>query len=152
MGLKIYFSLLLWLMLSLLMLGITTLVLHEAGHAFIGMLLECKDIKIVLFDFSKKAIYTEMKCMFLPPMFIIIGPFVFTLPLSLLFLFLEKFQPEKYFSLVIVGFLLMSLQEDLNMINIPTTYQILVQIIGIIILVVGEGLIINLLFKKYLGI
>jgi hypothetical protein len=150
--LRLYLSLILWLMLSQLMVGITTMVLHEIGHAFTGVIFDCKEIKVVLLDFERKAGYTEMKCDFFPKAFALIGPFIFALPFAFSFLLLESFQPERYFSLITIGFLLLSIQEDMIIVNLPSSYHIIVQIAGVSILIAGQALVVDSLFKNFLGI
>ena len=120
----------------------TTLLLHEAGHFFIGMLVGCKNVKLVLFD-SALGTYTEMNCpneqqLYFP----LIGSFLFALPFFLLFLILTKF-PERNFFWISLGFNFLISVSDIPPILPLDILQIVSFGFGFILIIYGEIILID---------
>lgn len=148
---KIYINLLLYLIILNISVVSATLFFHEAGHFLMGEYLECKNIKIVLFDSSLFNTYTEMNC---PPnttiLLLELGGFLLTIPFSLFFLIFLNGFPEKHFFWVILGFNLLVSLSDLTYFTKVFIFILLFTIIGTILLIIGENLLIDrfLLFYK----
>lgn len=124
------------------LISLSTIILHELGHFVFGLLINCKDIKVVIFDTKIMSSYTEMEC---PPNTNILllglsGSFL-TLPVSLIYLFFFK-NFEKYFGLIIFGFnLSLSSFDFQKYLNLP--FADIFSIIGIIIVIYAEYLLIK---------
>jgi len=148
---KMYIYLLFYLIALNVSVVSATLFFHEAGHFYAGEFLGCRNIKIVLFDSSIFNTYTEMNC---PPsvqiLFLELGGFLFTIPLSLFFLmFLDSF-PEKNFFYVILGFNILISLADLSYFSKALIFVLTFTIIGSVLVIIGENLLIDkiIIFSK----
>lgn len=80
-----------------------TVSLHELGHGYLGLTYGCNG-KIVLLDLGGEGTYTSLECkQSVSEKTLALGSFIFTLPLSFIFLLLGKL-PEKIFFFCRVGF------------------------------------------------
>ncbi|MEM5811498.1 MAG: hypothetical protein QXG91_02025 [Candidatus Aenigmatarchaeota archaeon] len=133
----IYIKFLLYYILVVLLVSLSTIVLHEIGHFIFGLISKCSEIKVVLIDQTTYGSYTEMRC---PPTTntIILGlsGFFIVLPISFLYLFRFK-NFERYVGLLIFGFNLIISVDDFNKyLKIP--FAEIFSIFGIILVMIGE--------------
>jgi len=132
--------------LIVLILSFSTIILHEMGHFIFGILNNCEEIRVVLFDQKILNSYTEMRC---PVKTSSIGlglsGLILILPVTLIYLFLFK-NFEKYFGLIIFGFnFVLSSYDFQTYLKIP--FSEIFSLIGIIIVIIGE----YYLIKSVLG-
>ena len=124
-----------------------TIVLHEFGHYYIGLLFNCQG-KIVLFE-PLKGTYTALSCTKnVKEDILASGAFIFTFPLALILASARNI-PERYFSLVILGLTLSTASLDMVKIFKIPLLQIPFHIIGMLLILRGE---IKLVEEKVLEI
>ncbi len=143
---KLYLSLLLFVILLNISIVLATVVLHEAGHFTVGNYFECDDIKIVLYDADTSSTYTQMSCSPDTPLLLLaLGCFLFVVPFAMAFLILKD-NPMRHFAWVILGFNLLIGFGDIELLTKTSIIPFITGIIGLFLIVVGESLLIN----KYL--
>ncbi len=121
----------------------TTAVLHEAGHALLGVYLGCEDIAIILFDLSSNATYTAMQCVNPPSAAqIVLSSFIFIVPLSLLFLALKGFK-ERYMGIILLGGNFMGAFLDVAAFTTSPIIRYGFVVIGIFLILVGEDMLVT---------
>lgn len=92
------------------MVTITTVILHELGHAFLGTLVGCSEVKIFT-NFPEIAPTTALTCSegaWIVPM----GAFLFTVPLFLAFMLVRGF-PERELLWVVLGLIVFTASQDI---------------------------------------
>ncbi len=113
-----------------------TVILHELGHLYLGYINGCTG-KIILLDVEKYGTYTELKCnTAVNEKVLALGGLLFTIPLSILFLFLEE--AEKNFFYVILGLSLSIASLDVNQILHTNIFFPLINLISVILIIYGE--------------
>jgi hypothetical protein len=111
------------------MVVITIVALHEFGHGFLGILMECKDIKILI-SFPNIEVLTEMTCQKGVEV-VSFGAFLFTIPFSLSLLILKK--PEKKLWLIALGLSFFTASSDISQIGSPLFYILILFGLGLIV-------------------
>ncbi|MEM5777407.1 MAG: hypothetical protein QXJ06_03080 [Candidatus Aenigmatarchaeota archaeon] len=81
---------------------ISTLTIHELGHALTGKILGCVSAKAIIYDSQAINPYTELVCLQTQQKATYFAGLILTTVFGLSFLILEK--PYKAFSIVIIGF------------------------------------------------
>jgi hypothetical protein len=110
---RIYFQSLSYFTFVTLIVALSTLLLHESGHAAFGMAFGCKDVKIIIFDSLSAYPYTEMTCNNMNPLLMGFSSFILVLPF-LVFYFLSPHIPERFLPLMMIGFNFMISSWDLQ--------------------------------------
>jgi hypothetical protein len=141
-------SVLVFVLVSNVLIVITTTILHEMGHLFVGILYGCRG-KIIFLDTETLATYSQLICEE-TNIFISIGSFIFTIPFALLFLLLKP--PERNFFKIIFGLSIFSGSLDISeAFGLPFLFYI-PYIIGFIIICYGECILIDNVIKRYKSI
>lgn len=140
---KSYSQILTYLVLMNTAIVLSTVLLHEFGHVVAGEQFGCTNIKLVMYDSETSDTFTQMSCPENAPVApIALAGFLFAVPFALLFVLIKDF-PEKYFSLVILGFnFVISTSDILSITGVPV-YQAILIVAGGAIVIIGESLIID---------
>lgn len=134
----IYIQSLAYFIMATFMVAITTLLLHEAGHAAFGTTNGCKDIKIVVFDSLSAYPYTEMSCNSVSPIAMGLSSFLFIMPFGI-FIFLIPRIPERFLPVLMIGFnVMISAWDFQTYLNQRLFFPVF--LIGTVILITGEVL------------
>ena len=134
----IYLQSLAYFILATLIVALSTLLLHEAGHAAFGLFYNCSEIRVIAFDSISAYPYTEMTCENVSMLAIGLSSFIFVLPF-LIFTFLMPRIPERFLPVMMLGFNTMISAWDLQTyLNDKLFFPIF--FIGTIILLAGEVL------------
>jgi hypothetical protein len=133
---KEYFQTILFFILFNSALLCLTVVTHELGHLYLGYMNGCKG-RIVLLDVERYGTYTEIKCESTSNKEVLaLGGFLFTIPLSMLFLFLEG--SEKNFFYVVLGLSFSISSLDVNQILHTNILFYPINLIGLTLITYGE--------------
>ncbi|MEM5875337.1 MAG: hypothetical protein QXW01_00070 [Candidatus Aenigmatarchaeota archaeon] len=119
------------------LISISTIIIHEFGHFLLGLIANCKDVKIILFGFDFMKTYTILECMKnLDKKIIGLSGSFLVLPICII-MFLWIKTPDKYLSLVMLGFNLIistwDFEKYLGFIN-----NELIIFLGIVLIIMGE--------------
>ncbi|MCS7135280.1 MAG: hypothetical protein NZ893_02480 [Candidatus Aenigmarchaeota archaeon] len=115
---------------------ITTLTLHELGHAITGRLAGCVSAKAIIYDSSSPNPYTELLCEHESKPTYLAG-LVFTTIFGLSFLFFDN-KPQKMFSLIVIGFGIFLSALDMVELTQMTAIKYLFIFIGLTSLIIGQ--------------
>ena len=140
--LKIYFSVLFYIIIFNAIMISSTIVFHELGHFVIGSSISCQGMQIVLLDQSFNT-YTKMNCPpEIPDYFIyalMLGGFLIVAPFAFLLSLFKGY--ERHYSLIVIGFNSLISSSDLSI--FPKIYSYLFMIFGVIVVMYGEALLIS---------
>lgn len=122
---------------------IAAAVLHEAGHALLGIYSGCRDIAVVMFELPSQATYTAMKCPApLEGPAILLSSFIIILPVSLLFLSLKGFR-ERYMGMIILGGNLIGALMDAAAFTPSFLVRYAMVLAGVFLVLVGEDMMVK---------
>lgn len=125
---------------------LATAMLHELGHAALGLIAGCTDIGIV-YEVAVQSVYTRMRCTAPPsPQALFLSAYLFAAPLGLLFLSLRD-APERFLGLLILGANIAGSVTDIAAFTTPVVSLSLLAI-GILLLVRAEDLLIRSLLAR----
>jgi len=139
--LKEYSRLFLFFMLLNASMLTTTVVLHELGHLFVGYVNGCTG-RVVLIDLKTDSTFSEIDCQKeVNSDLISLGAYLFVIPFSVLFLFLDM--PEKNYFFIISGLGLMTSALDLmNIFNSNISFYGSI-LVGSLFMIYGEVKLVN---------
>lgn len=125
---------------------LATAMLHELGHAALGVIAGCTDIGVV-YEVAAQSVYTRMRCVSPPsPQALFLSAYIFTAPLGLLFLSLRDV-PERFLGLLIIGANLAGSATDIAAFTAPLVTLSLLAV-GVLLLVRAEDLLIRSLMAR----
>jgi hypothetical protein len=114
---------------------ITTLTIHELGHALAGKVLGCASAKAVIFDSNSPNPYTELSCQRDDKTAYAAG-LVLTTIFGLSFIAFDK--PQKTLSLVIIGFGIFLASLDIVELTGLSITQYIFMLLGLTSLIIGQ--------------
>jgi hypothetical protein len=113
---------------------VSVVVLHEAGHYLAGRAIGCSNVEVVLLD-SEYQTYTKMNCQN-PSNLMFLSGLVLILPLSVVLLFFNR-----SYSLIIFGFNLLVSSSDFS--YFPVLFSQFAMITGFLTVMGGEASVVN---------
>ncbi len=116
---------------------ISTLSLHELGHALSGKILGCASAKAVIFDTNYNNPYTELVCQDSQQKTAYAAGFIITTFFGLTFLAFED-KKQRILSLVVIGFGIFLAALDIVEITGVSIMQYIFILFGLISLVIGQ--------------
>ncbi|MFC2143465.1 hypothetical protein ACFLQN_03630 [Candidatus Aenigmatarchaeota archaeon] len=144
-----YLTLLVYVIVFNISIVVSTVVIHEIGHFSLGAYYGCDDMKIILYDDDNSAVYTQMTCESKENFSVLaLGGFLLTIPFALSFLLLKN-RPERYFSLIAIGFNLTVSTSDVTVFD-TSFLPLLLIVIGGLSIIIGENLLINKYIETYI--
>lgn len=111
-------------------------VLHELGHAVVGILSGCTAVQIVLL--GGQATYATMTCPTDPgTLLLFASAFLFPVPVAAAFLLLHRFK-ERYIGFIILGLAVIMAATDLHLLVASPGIRFVTVLIGAVIALYGE--------------
>jgi len=146
---RFYYGTFIYILVINISIVLSTVVLHEAGHAIAGNYLGCSNIKIVIYDTLAASTFTQMSCQSdVPVESLALSGILLIIPYALFFVTLPRI-PERYMSIVIIGFnFMLTVSDAMVLTNSPLLPTILV-ILGSVSVIVGEALFIDKALISY---